>query len=81
MHGRPTQEGKTRLVVTHSRRHAAAAGLLLRLDVGRIVYFGPPEGDPLGLWQPGLQQEPPQVRPKPACCHACICSGSHHPAG
>jgi ABC-type transport system involved in cytochrome bd biosynthesis fused ATPase/permease subunit len=52
----PLLAAKTRLVVTHSRRFAGATQLLLRLDGGRLAYFGAPEADPFGLWAPGLQQ-------------------------
>ena len=66
--------GKTRLIVTHSRRFAAAADTLLRLEGGRIAYLGPPEDDPYGLqlWTPGIQPDTEvwsasHLRSHPAC--------------
>jgi ABC-type lipoprotein export system ATPase subunit len=58
-------QGKTRLIVTHSRRFAAAADMLLRLDRGRIAYFGAPEEDPYGLqlWTPGIEPDSQEVVP------------------
>ncbi|BDA43676.1 probable multidrug resistance-associated protein 7 [Coccomyxa sp. Obi] len=55
--------GKTRLIVTHSRRYAAAADTLLRLEGGRIAYLGTPEEDPYGLqlWTPGIQPDTEEV--------------------
>ncbi len=35
----PLLRGKTRLIVTHSRRFAAAADSLLRLEGGRVAYL------------------------------------------
>lgn len=55
----PLLRNKTRLVVTHSRRFAAAADALLRLERGRVAYLGPPDEDPYGLqlWTPGIQPD------------------------
>jgi len=55
----PLLQNKTRLVVTHSRRFAAAADSLLRLERGRVAYLGPPHEDPYGLqlWTPGIQPD------------------------